>query len=228
MDLEYWLSNYGYIAVLIGTFLEGETILVLGGFAAHNGYLWLPGVLIAAFCGSFGGDQLYFFIGRRQGRKFLAKRPNWQARINRVYVLLERYHTLFILGFRFLYGLRTVTPFVLGTTDLKTSRYFFLNMIGAIVWAVGIGCAGYVFGEAVMVGIEHAKQYQAYILGGLAVAAVVFFVVTQIRKRRRPTLVEAVAPTPPESVASSPALSDAAFPSDAGRPSDAHRPSDSV
>jgi membrane protein DedA with SNARE-associated domain len=39
MTLESILDPYGYLAVLVGTFLEGETILVLGGFAAHRGYL---------------------------------------------------------------------------------------------------------------------------------------------------------------------------------------------
>ena len=40
--LESLIDTYGYLTILIGTFLEGETILVLGGFAAHRGYLHLP------------------------------------------------------------------------------------------------------------------------------------------------------------------------------------------
>jgi len=42
MDLQSFIENYGYAAILIGTFLEGETILVLAGLAAHQGYLVLP------------------------------------------------------------------------------------------------------------------------------------------------------------------------------------------
>ena len=49
MTLESIVDTYGYLAVLLGTFLEGETILVLGGFAAHRGYLALPWVIVAAF-----------------------------------------------------------------------------------------------------------------------------------------------------------------------------------
>lgn len=184
-NLEYWLSHYGYAAILIGTFLEGESILVMGGFAAHEGYLSLPGVLLAAFLGSFGGDQLYFLIGRRQGRKLLARHPKWQARVNRVYTLLARYQTVFILGFRFLYGLRTITPFVLGTTDLKTRRYFILNMIGAIVWAIGIGGAGYLFGEVVQRYIGRAKQYEGKIFLAIAVVGTVLVALGHLRQRRR-------------------------------------------
>ena len=58
--MEYWINTYGYAAVFIGCFFEGETILVLGAFAAHRGYLSLAGVCFAAFMGTFLGDQLYY------------------------------------------------------------------------------------------------------------------------------------------------------------------------
>jgi len=76
MTLESIVDTYGYVAVLLGTFLEGETILVLGGFAAHRGYLALPGVILAAFIGSLCGDQLFFFLGRRHSQAVLARRPH--------------------------------------------------------------------------------------------------------------------------------------------------------
>ena len=62
MSLEQLIESYGYIVLVIGTFLEGETILVLGGIAAKLGYLQLYGVVLAAFIGSLAGDQLYFFL----------------------------------------------------------------------------------------------------------------------------------------------------------------------
>ena len=67
MSLEELVANYGYLAIVIGTFLEGETILVLGGFAAHRGFLELPWVMLCAFLGSMAGDQTFFYIGRRNG-----------------------------------------------------------------------------------------------------------------------------------------------------------------
>jgi membrane protein DedA with SNARE-associated domain len=50
--------------VLVGAFFEGETIVVLGGFAAHRGDLVLPGVIAGAFAGSLAGDQFAYFLGR--------------------------------------------------------------------------------------------------------------------------------------------------------------------
>jgi membrane protein DedA with SNARE-associated domain len=52
VTLESIIETYGYWALLVGTFFEGETVLVLGGFAAHRGYLTLPWVILAAFIGS--------------------------------------------------------------------------------------------------------------------------------------------------------------------------------
>lgn len=58
MPLADLLREYGYYAVFLGTFLEGETVLVMAGFAAHSGYLQLPWVIAVA--GGTLGDQLYF------------------------------------------------------------------------------------------------------------------------------------------------------------------------
>jgi len=60
MPLDRLIDTYGYWAILVGTLLEGETILLLGGFAAYQGYLALPWVILAAFIGAFCGDQLFF------------------------------------------------------------------------------------------------------------------------------------------------------------------------
>src|SRR5215472_18090019 len=103
------VSQYGYLAVFIGTFFEGETILVLGALAAHRGYLDLPFVVLCGFSGSLIGDQLWFYLARRYGKRFLERRPSWRHRTDRALALLDKYDTLFILSFRFLYGLRTVS-----------------------------------------------------------------------------------------------------------------------
>jgi len=58
------IDHYGYLAVFVGTILEGDTVLMLAGFAAHRGYLSLPLVLGAAALGGFLGDQFWYWLGR--------------------------------------------------------------------------------------------------------------------------------------------------------------------
>lgn len=168
MSLEELVSNYGYFAILIGTFLEGETILVLGGFAAHRGFLELPWVMVAAFLGSFCGDQLYFFLGRSKGEQLLNKRPAWKAKSARVLSLMDRHQVALILGFRFLYGVRTVTPFLLGSAGIAPARFIVLNMIGASIWAVVVGSLGYLFGSAIEVVLGDIKHYELLFFGLIA------------------------------------------------------------
>lgn len=168
-SLESLVEHYGYAVLLVGTFLEGETILVIAGFAAHRGYLSLPWVMVVAFVGSLAGDQLWFHLGRRNRAGLLARRPHWAARAERLRNLLARFDTLFVLGFRFLYGLRTITPLVLGAGGYDPRRFALLNAGGAALWSVAVACAGYAFGHALTLVVEDVKRYER-LLAALLIA----------------------------------------------------------
>lgn len=148
MDFQTLIKDYGYWAVLIGTFLEGETILILAGVAAQCGSLELPIVMICAFAGSSCGDQLYYFIGRWKGKALLDRFPRWRLAAGKVAVHVRRHQNFIILTFRFFYGLRNVTPFVLGISHVPVPRFVILNLIGACVWAVSFASIGFMLGEA--------------------------------------------------------------------------------
>lgn len=171
-NLESIIQYFGYPAIVIGTFFEGETILVLGGFAAHRGYLCLPLVIACAFWGSFIGDQLFFFIGRKRGLSYFDKKPRIKDKIYRLQAMLTKYNTLLILSFRFLYGLRTIVPFAIGLSSISVKRFFILNAISAVIWAVVIGTLGFFFGHAFEMLLEDVKKYEAWILAaGLVLLA---------------------------------------------------------
>ena len=177
MSWEHLISNYGYVALVIGTFLEGETILILGGFAAHSGYLELPWVIVSAFTGTLVGDQLYYYIGRTKGKSILKNRPKWQRRSDKVLDLLHRHQVLFILGFRFLYGLRTITPIMIGISKIAPLRYLILNILGAAIWAVLIGTLGYLFGYTLELMISDIKKYEMLVFAILAgIGAIVWLI----------------------------------------------------
>ncbi len=172
MELTPFLEHLGYVGILIGTFFEGETILVIAGFLAHQDYLGLPGVISAAFAGAMLGDQLYFHIGRWKGRDFIAARPALEQRRQRVSALLGKHQTGLILGFRFVYGIRTVTPFVLGASAVSPLRFFFLNAAGALAWAIVIGSAGFYFGAALEKLLGRVKDYELLVIAGLLAVAI--------------------------------------------------------
>ena len=182
MSLEELISTYGYTAVGVGTFLEGETILILGGFAAHRGYLELPWVIVCAFFGTLFGDQLFFYIGRTKGKSALEKRPHWKTKSEKVFRLLDRHQILLILGFRFLYGLRTVTPFIIGASKIAPTRFLILNILGASLWAIIIGTMGYLFGHTLEIIIGDIKQYELLAFSMLAGIGMISWLI-HIRKK---------------------------------------------
>src|SRR5208283_2556312 len=172
--LRSFVETYGYYALLAGTFLEGETILLIGGLVARLGYLDLRAVMLVAFIGSFSGDQIYFCIGRLKGRELLARHNKWETRVDKVHCLMARYHDLIMVGFRFVYGIRILTPIVLGMNkDVKALRFFALNAIGATIWSLVISSAGYFFGYALEELIRTVKHYEIivlFVIGGTGIA----------------------------------------------------------
>ncbi len=168
--IETLVNSYGYLAIVLGTFFEGETILVVGGFIAHLGYLKLPYVMAAAFVGSFSGDQLFFILGRMKGQKILSRFKKAQNRVNKIHVFLHRYNNLIMIGFRFIYGIRILTPIVLGTNHtIKASRFLLFNTIGALVWSIAVSAGGYLFGEALHIIIKDIKEYQFIVIIGILI-----------------------------------------------------------
>lgn len=178
------IATYGYAAVLVGTFLEGETILVLAGFAAHRGYLELPWVIVAAAVGSISSDQIFFFMGRTKGVTWIERRPRWQAEARRAFDLVAHTETLLILGFRFLYGLRSITPVVIGAAGVRPGKFLPLNIVGAVVWAIAFGCLGYLTGATAEAALGDVKRVEIVIFGLIAAVGVSAWLFHRLRRRR--------------------------------------------
>jgi len=144
------IARYGYIAVLAGTMLEGETVVLAAGYLAHQGYLSIPWIIICAIIGSSISDQGLFFLSRIKGASLLSRFPKVAARVR---LLSEKMRskplalTAFALFFRFLYGLRNIAPIFLGMTAIATSRFVILNILGAILWSTMFTCLGYAFAK---------------------------------------------------------------------------------
>jgi membrane protein DedA with SNARE-associated domain len=167
---ESFLAKYGYVAILLGTVFEGETIMIMGGFSAHRGYLkLLPWVILAGFVGNFIQNQVYFILGRRYGTRMVKKHPDWKPRLQQVHRWLERFQSPLIIGVRFVPGFRTIGGVAIGMSDVSPGRFTVLNVIGAVLWAVVIGFLGYLCGHALELIMGEIKHLEVPILVGIAV-----------------------------------------------------------
>lgn len=182
MDLPSLIATYGYPVVFAGALIEGETVLVLAGVAAHLGYLSLAKVIAVAAVGGFLGDQIYFFLGRRYGLRLLDRFPAAKAVAPRVDALVVKHRALVVPLLRFTYGVRTVGPILIGAGRMNPFAFAALNAVGAAAWAVIVGGAGYFFGQMVIALLGRARVVEEALF---AVAAIVTLVALVLYRRRR-------------------------------------------
>ncbi|WP_431273429.1 DedA family protein [Variovorax ureilyticus] len=176
------LVDYGYLAVFIGCLLEGETILILAGFACHHGHLTVPLTLAVAVTGATLGDQVFYWVGRYRGPTLLARLPVLAQQAERVAASLTRYDGLVVMGVRFVYGLRIAGPIVIGAMHMPPRRFACFNLLGAMLWAPLVGAVGYLFGSALdaLIGdVERIELIGTVLIVGLAL------VVALVRRWRR-------------------------------------------
>jgi len=167
-SLQGLIEHAGYALLFIGTLLEGETVLVLGGAAARLGYLRLEWVVACAFAGSLLGDQIWFWIGRRYGTRMLARREAWRRRVDRIHAQLQRYEVPFLVGFRFVYGIRNLTPFVVGMSRIGAGRFLVLNALGALIWSFTGALVGYLLAQAADALLGDIKRFELVFLATIA------------------------------------------------------------
>lgn len=169
MSLETLIAEYGFSALIVGLLLEGETVLLIAGFLAGRGYFSFPQIVLLAFVVTLAADQGYFWLGYRHGDALLNRFPSLAPAVRRAWTLFHRYHSYFIFGFRFFYGLRVVTPILIGMSRFSPIRYFTVNIVAVAIWAVVTAGLGLVFGKAIATMIADLHQYESTLVGLLFV-----------------------------------------------------------
>jgi len=176
MDINGLITQYGYLAVVIGSIAEGETITLLGGIAAHQGLLVLPWVIAAAAVGGMVGDQVLFFIGRYFGQPILGRFTRYQDKIEQAQSLIRRHPYLFVIGCRFMYGFRIIGPVIIGASRLPPAIFITLNVLGAMIWATLFVTLGYLGGQVIHPWLEYLDHHVKYAVWGAIALGVVIAV----------------------------------------------------
>lgn len=163
-----YLQVHGYWVLFIGTFLEGEAILIFAGFLAFQGYLDINLVILSALAGSFLGDQFYFHVGRAKGPFLLRLFTSFARKFKKALRLIERYGSFVAFISRYTYGFRILLPIILGMTRFPSRRFLWLNLVSALTWSVAFAMAGYLFGKGAALFLDDLARYEPYLLLGLA------------------------------------------------------------
>lgn len=185
IDVNGLIEQYGYLALFIGCLAEGETFTLLGGVAAHEGLLHYGVVVLVAALGGMIGDQLLFFLGRYYGSRILRRFRQHQEKIDRANRLIHRRPVLFVIGVRFMYGFRLIGPVIIGASRLKPARFFLLNVIGAVLWAVIFVSLGYLGGQVIAPWLHQLDQHLKHLFWVAGALVLVWGVRLWLRRRAK-------------------------------------------
>ena len=179
-----------YLGIFVGIFLEGEMIMISSVIAAHHGHLNIWIVIAIGIVGTYLSDCFYFFLGRKKGKTWVDKKEKLKKKHEIVDRQLEKTPILIFLSYRFLYGFRSITPLIIGTSSTSTPRFLILSGLSIVFWATVYSALGYLFGEIIKSQLGHFEHIEKYIIAILVLVALCIFVYKSIKKCRKDQLIE--------------------------------------
>ncbi len=178
--LAEFVQNYGlwvyallFLIIFVETglvvmpFLPGDSLLFVVGALCGAGHMSLPMAMGLMCVAAILGDQLNYTIGRYVGpRVFQWEQSRWFNRkaFDAAHAFYERHGGVTIIIARFMPFVRTFAPFVAGVADMNRSKFTMFNVVGALIWVVGICTAGYLFGN-----IDWVKTHLSKIIWAMIV-----------------------------------------------------------
>ena len=187
LDPEKLIDTVGLIGIffvifaesglLIGFFLPGDSLLFTAGFLAsapssvdESLHLPLGFLLIGCFIAAVTGDQVGYIFGRRVGPA-LFRRPDSrffkQENVEKAHAFFEKYGAKTIVLARFVPIVRTFAPIVAGVSNMKYRTFVTFNIVGGLLWAVGVTMLGYFLGQVDV--IEENIELAAIVVVGISV-----------------------------------------------------------
>jgi membrane-associated protein len=194
LDPEALLKSFGLLGLmavvfaesglLVGFFLPGDSLLFTAGLLSSQHLLpVLPVLLAGSFTAAVAGDQVGYLFGRKVGPS-LFRRPESRLfrheNVERAQAFFERHGSRTIVLARFVPVVRTFAPIVAGVSRMHYRTFVAFNVVGGLLWAVGITTLGYFLGATV-------PSIDRYLLPIVALIMVVSLVpvLYEVRKSRR-------------------------------------------
>lgn len=176
MSLPEIIPAIGYLGIavivfaesglLIGFFLPGDSLLFTAGFLASQGVFDIRLLAFLSFVAAVLGDSVGYSFGHKVGKKLFKKRDSLlfhQDHLEKARLFYEKHGKKTIVLARFLPFIRTFAPIMAGIGDMPYSTFFAFNVVGGILWAVGLSLAGYFLGNL----IPDVDRYLLPIIGGI-------------------------------------------------------------
>ncbi len=173
-----FVEQYSYWAVFIWTFIEGESVFIAAAALAAAGMLETWKVIVVAALGAFAGHLFFFALGRWRGEQIINAVPMLRKHAPKANIILDKYAHWSIFIFQYLYGTRLVAAILFGCSSIEFWRFFVLQIINCITWAIVIYSAGHFLGFAAL------EILQRFGVWGLVIAIIALIIIAFILYRR--------------------------------------------
>ena len=180
-DLMSLIQTVGYLGVfaivfvesglLVGFFFPGDSLLFTAGFLASQGFFDIKVLIIGCFIAAVAGDSGGYFIGKKFGPKIFTKEDSLffqKKHLTRAQNFYDKHGGKTIILARFMPVVRTFAPVVAGVGAMQYRRFLMFNLIGAVLWAIGITLAGYYLGNLV----PDVDKYLLPIIGAIVFVSI--------------------------------------------------------
>ena len=162
MNITYIVQTFGVIGVSLvifaesglffGFFLPGDSILFTAGVVASQGYLNITALVIFTWLAAILGDSVGYWFGAKIGIKIFNKEKSFlfnKKYPEQAHKFYDRHGSCAIILARFVPAVRTFVPIMAGVGKMQYKKFLSYNIIGGIIWAVGLSLGGYLLGQSI-------------------------------------------------------------------------------
>ena len=164
--METIIQDWGYLALAFYSFGGGMLGLAVASVFAFSGELNIFYVIAIAFVSNFAGDQFLFYIARNNKDQAKQMMQKHQSKIQIAHNMMDKYGWLTIILQKYIYGIKTLIPLIIGITEYNKTKFMIFNILGAVIWSVVVGSIAYYMGQ---IFLDSLSQYKYYGLAFLVI-----------------------------------------------------------
>lgn len=168
------IAKYGYAILFLYSLGGGFIALVGASILSFAGKMDLTLSIAVACVANFLGDWLLFYLARYQKAMMQPYLASHRRKLALVHLLMRKYGSVILVVKKYIYGFKTLVPLAIALTPYSLLKFNLYNAIGAVIWGISIGVAGYFSGGILIKALELIGDYPAIapvfviiLLGGL-------------------------------------------------------------
>ena len=170
--MESIIHDWGYLALAMYSFGGGMLGLAVAAVFAFTGELNIYYVIAIAFISNFVGDQFLFIVARNNKEQAQEMMKKHEKKIQIAHNMMDKYGWLTIIFQKYIYGIKTLIPLIIGITKYDKTKFMIFNLLGAAIWSLIVGLAAYYMGQIFLDSLEEYKNY------GIAILVIIIVIIT--------------------------------------------------